>query len=184
MRDEIEREMYPFGQVESELPHWFYLMDSGELVPKAPNRMLVPLDGSIKAAEGVLNIAQDILGPEGEGTLLHVIPPGQAKTVGLRYVSAKQAEKENWSLGMGFLKYFANQLNKVSGQWRYEVVVSHSVAEAIADFAFREEVDLIAMYTHDRKGLAKLIKGSVTQKVQERTPTEVRVVRPSELVAV
>ena len=39
------------------------------------------------------------------------------------------------------------------------------------------------MYTHDRKGLAKLIKGSIAEKVKERATTEVRVVRPRELVA-
>ena len=182
MRDEIESELYPFGEVKSALPHWSYLMEVGNTAPKAPNRILVPLDRSIKGADGVLAIAQDLLGPEGEGILLHVIPPGEAKTVGLRFVSAKQAENENRSLGMGFMKYFANRLNKVSGQWRCEVVVSRSVPEGIADTAAREEVDLIAMYTHDRKGLARMFKGSVTDKVKERAPTEVRVVRPYELV--
>jgi nucleotide-binding universal stress UspA family protein len=42
------------------------------------------------------------------------------------------------------------------------------VADGIVDFARREEVDLIAMYTYDRKGLSKLIKGSVAEKVRNR----------------
>jgi hypothetical protein len=37
------------------------------------------------------------------------------------------------------------------------------------------------MYTHDRKGLAKLIKGSIAEKVQRRAPIEVKVFRPQEL---
>ena len=57
-----------------------------------------------------------------------------------------------------------------------------SVAQGIADFAAREEVDLIAMSTHDRKGLAKLIRGSIAEKVQERSPVDVRVFKPKELV--
>ena len=57
-----------------------------------------------------------------------------------------------------------------------------SVAQGIADFAAREEVDLIAMYTHDRKGLAKLIRGSIAEKVQERGLVAVRVFKPKELI--
>ena len=70
------------------------------------------------------------------------------------------------------------------GRYRCEVVVSDSVADGIADIARREEVGLIAMYTHDRKGLAKLIKGSIAEKVQKRATTEVQVFRPRELAAV
>ena len=66
--------------------------------------------------------------------------------------------------------------------WRCGVVEADSVAQGIADFAAREEVDLIAMYTHDRKGLAKLIRGSITEKVQKRAPVDVWVFKPKELV--
>ena len=51
-------------------------------------------------------------------------------------------------------------------------------------FARGEEVNLIAMYTHDRKGLAKLMKGSIAEKVQKKAATEVQIFMPSELVAV
>ena len=70
------------------------------------------------------------------------------------------------------------------GRYRCEVGVSDSVADGIADIARREEVGLIAMYTHDRKGLAKLIKGSIAEKVQKRATTEVRIFGPRELAAV
>ena len=66
---------------------------------------------------------------------------------------------------------------------RCEVAVSGLVAEGIVDFAVREGVDLIGMYTHDRKGLSKLTRGSISKKVQRRAPVEVQVFRPSELVA-
>ena len=61
------------------------------------------------------------------------------------------------------------------GRWRCEVVVADSVAEGIASFAMREGVDIVAMYTHDRKGIA--------EKVQKGGPVEVRVLRPRELVS-
>jgi CRP-like cAMP-binding protein len=55
------------------------------------------------------------------------------------------------------------------------------VAKAITEFATNEDVDLIAMYTHDRKGLARLIRGSIAEKVQRRAPIEVQVFRPPEV---
>ena len=62
-------------------------------------------------------------------------------------------------------------------------MVADSVAEGIASFAMREGVDIVAMYTHDRKGIAKLIKNSIAEKVQKSGPVEVRVLRPRELVS-
>jgi len=103
--------------------------------------------------------------------------------VGTGFLSGSQLERQERAKAMGFLKYFGDRLSEGRGRWRYEVAMSDSVAQGIADFAAKEEVDLIAMYTHDRKGLAKLIKGSVTEAVQRRVSTEVRIVRPRELAA-
>jgi len=50
--------------------------------------------------------------------------------------------------------------------------------------AAQEKADLIAMYTHDRKGLARLVKGSIAAKVERGAPTEVRVFKPTELADV
>ena len=84
---------------------------------------------------------------------------------------------------VAYLRRVINQAGETAGRWRCEVTVSGSVVEGILDFAVREGVDLIGMYTHDRKGLAKLIRGSIAKKVQRRAPIEVQVFRPSELVA-
>ena len=58
-------------------------------------------------------------------------------------------------------------------QYRCEVVVSKSVPERITVVAAQENGDLIAMYTHDRKGLDRLVKGSIAAKVERKAPTEV-----------
>ena len=58
------------------------------------------------------------------------------------------------------------------------------MAEGITSLAAQEGVDLIAMYTHDRKGLARLIKGSIAAKVERGAPAEVRVFRPRALAEV
>ena len=146
-------------------------------------KILIPLDRSVREADDVLALAKDLLAPKGEGILLHIIPPGVPITVGLYVVPARQVEDDECARALRYLGYLAEQLNQVSGRWRCEVAVSGSVAREIVAFAVREKVDLIAMYTHDRKGLAKLIQGNVAQKVQQKSPIEVRVAKPLDLVA-
>ena len=181
MREEFEGELDP---VQTTIGDWFYWlpwMQFADTQQRTPKKILVPLDRSIMRTERVLGVVQDLLHPEGEGILLHVIPPSRTKMAGLSIMYGTQVEKHERSRAFGYLNYFANRLNTGSCRWRCEVAVSASVADQIADTAHREDVDLIAMYTHDRKGLAKLIKGSITERVLERALREVRVVRPREL---
>lgn len=145
-------------------------------------KVLVPLDGSIKEVGAVLEIAKGLVGADGHGILMHVIRPGEAKIVGLGIKPAAQMEKEDRVRALGYLKYFADGLNRSSAKWRCEVVVADLVVDGVIYLAEFEQVDLIAMYTHERKGLAKMLKGSVTEQVQARAKVDVRVVRPRELV--
>ncbi|MFQ5872272.1 MAG: universal stress protein [Dehalococcoidia bacterium] len=140
-------------------------------------KILVPLDRS-KEAEGVLPIIQGLLSPEGQGVLLHVIPPGKSIRAGQHVVLAAEQEEGERARAVSYLRAVASQAVEVPDQWRCEVAVSTSASKGIVDFAVKEKVDLIAMYTHDRKGLAKLFKGSVTEKVQKSAAIEVCVVRP------
>ena len=144
-------------------------------------KILVPLDGSIKEVEGILARVQSVLSPDGEGILLQVVSPVGSRVAGLYAKPAAQQQKERCSKAMGYLKYFAGGLNKSNGNWRCEVIVSKSVAQGILDFAIREQVDLITMYTHSRKGLAKLFKGSVSERVQAKATTEVMLIRSPDL---
>ena len=144
-------------------------------------KVLVPLDGSIKEVEGVLDIAADLIDEDGEGVLLHVIPPGETRMNGLFITTGAQEEKDKRARASSYLKYFTDGLNRSSARWRGEVLVSKSVSQAVLDFARQEDVDVIAMYTHDRKGLARMFKGSVTEQVTKRGDFEVRVVRPQDL---
>ena len=77
-----------------------------------------------------------------------------------------------------------NELRGASIKSSCAVVVSSSVAECIANFASQEGADLIAMYTHERTGLAKLLKGSVTADVKRRASVEVRAFGSSELAEI
>lgn len=146
-------------------------------------KILVPLDISEESAS-VLPFVQESLIAEGEGILLHIIPPGRTSFLGEYVTLGMQIEEEVRSRAKLYLKGIVSQISEGSGSWRYEVVVSDSVADGIVDFARREEVDLIVMFSHDRKGLAKLIKGSIAEKVQKRAASEVQIFSPRELVTV
>ena len=146
------------------------------------NKVLVPLDLS-QESEGVLPLVVDLLKPGGEGMLLHVIPPGHAKSMGEFVQLASQVEEEAREKAMAYLRRLAGQFGDDSRHWSCAVSVSGSLPDEIVSFALRESVDLIAMYTHDRKGLAKLVKGSVADKVQKKASVDVKLFRPRELVA-
>ena len=92
-----------------------------------------------------------------------------------------QQEEADRNKAMFDLRRIAGQLADTHVQTRCEVHVSSSVATGILEFAEREKVDLIAMYTHDRKGLAKLFRGSVAREVERRATAQVQVFGPAEL---
>jgi nucleotide-binding universal stress UspA family protein len=69
-------------------------------------------------------------------------------------------------------------------KWHFEVSVSDSVAEEIANVALRERADLVAMFARDRRGIiTRLLPGSLSEKVKDKVPIEVRTFSPDELRA-
>ena len=177
MRWNFEEE---YGSAEFAAYEWTYWHESGEPLDDRPEKILVPLDRSLKGANRVLEIAEGLLKPGGEGILLHVIPPSSPRIVDLGYVPARELEKHERSRAATYLNYFAERLNSDRCRWRGEVVVARSVADGIAEVAARENVDLVAMYTHNRNGLTKWLKGSVSDRVRRYVSTEVRIVRAAE----
>ncbi|MBI2166216.1 MAG: universal stress protein [Chloroflexi bacterium] len=148
-------------------------------------KVLVPLDGS-REAEKMLPIVEKVLAPEAKVILLHVLQPLRTRMSSEDFLHLSpaailhQQERER-SRMMEYLEDLVRQRGEVSARYRWDVVLHDSVAEGIAEVASREMADLIAMYTHDRKGLARLIRGSVAAKVQRKALMEVRVFKPVEL---
>ena len=144
-------------------------------------KIVVPLDGS-EEGERVLPIVKDVLAPGGEVVLLHIITPSRFHGAGLGDfpVHGEKIEEAGRQSSLNYLESVRQGVGKVGDRWRCEVVITGSVADGITDLARREDADLIAMYTHDRKGLAGLILGSVAEKVRRRAPIEVQIFRPWE----
>lgn len=58
------------------------------------------------------------------------------------------------------------------------VVEDSNPATAILEFVSSEKPDLVAMGTHGRKGMARMVLGSVADKVVRSATTPVLLVRP------
>ena len=146
-------------------------------------KVLVPLDDSEDSRSVVKALSVLVAGggEGGEAILLHVIPPGRTHTHGGFTTLGSQLEEGERNQAMVHLNRLAGELSEASIKSTCAVVVSKSVAECIANYASQEGADLIAMYTHGRTGLAKLLKGSVTADVKKRASVEVRAFESSEL---
>lgn len=143
-------------------------------------KALIPLDGS-KEAEEVFPLVRDEMDPEGEVVLLQVIPPAKTQMVGGHIILGSQQEEADRYEAVSYLRSVARQQGWSAGRWRFEVEVDASVAEGIVRRANREGADLIAMYTHDRRLLARHIKRSIAREVQRRASSEVRIFGTREL---
>jgi nucleotide-binding universal stress UspA family protein len=140
--------------------------------------ILVPLDKS-QESEGVLPLVREQLASEGKVVLLHVIQPDPERTA-----FGSKHEDEMRDNAMSYLQGLVAGMGEGSDEWRCDVVVAQSAVDGISDYAANGEVDLIMMYTHDRKGLTKMIKGSVAEKVSTKASIDVQVFKPSEVANV
>src|SRR5262249_24290411 len=139
-------------------------------------RVLVPLDGS-PFAEQVLPPAT-ALGAvmKAEHTLLRVVPPllpgdydlGGTPLVGLpgsRLAQLKAIQEESEEEAAAYLERLAARHCEQGLSMHTRVVCYDKPAVGILEEAGRLGADLIALATHGRGGLARLLLGSVADKV-------------------
>lgn len=132
-------------------------------------RILVPLDGS-QMAEQVLEPAVN-LGRlmEADYELLRVCEP--LPEIDLNYPGSAVPDKVEHLVdalrnhAQDYLDQMAERLNAHRATAHTHVAVGHHTATVILDIAQKLAVDLIAMETHGRGGLARLRLGSVADKV-------------------
>ena len=167
--------------VELAVGHWLYWVQFAEANAHTYNKVLVPLDRT-RESEMVLPRAEKFLDSEGEGILLHVILPEGIKPQSRDRYQPEAGEKdEARTAAINYLQGVKGRLGDSAARWRCDVIRAPTVADGIADYAVLEKADLIAMFTHDRKGIAKLIKGNIAENVRHRTPVELKLFRSREL---
>jgi nucleotide-binding universal stress UspA family protein len=139
-------------------------------------RALVPLDGSM-VAESIVPFILEIAGPlDMEVALLRVVVPAPPLVVeGSSHVIVEDVEKLRTD-AEEYLKTVAGGLRGRGVSVTMQVRFGEAVAEILAG-AREVGADLIAMTTHGRGGLGRLLFGSVAEAVLRQAETPVFLMR-------
>lgn len=135
--------------------------------------VLVPMDGSEESAT-ILPHALRLVGDDGAAEVVHVVRP--SAVIG-GHVFHLTDEQRNRLVQEGN-EALRQTLERAGTRADVDVVVASDPARAIVDAADADGVDLIAMATHGRGGLSRLIFGSTTDKVVRAATVPVLVARP------
>jgi nucleotide-binding universal stress UspA family protein len=117
--------------------------------------------------------------------LLHVVSPKEVEEPAAPHVPRRSVDQVYEKLQEEVLDHYRRVVPAVVRQGisaETQVVIGTPVAE-ILTMARVKEVDLIAMGTHGRTGVARLVMGSVAEEVLRRAPCPVLTVRPQEAMA-
>jgi len=170
-------------------------------------RILVPLDGSPLSAAVLPHVEKLISETNAEVTLLIVAdstaPIGSvtvgsgdvqdmvsSPTVGQPILERRTVIREGETQPQAEKRikdeletYLAEAASKLAakGILTAQTVLFGDPVEKIVDHAKGERFDVIAMATHGRSGLARLLAGSVASRVLERADIPVLLVRPADL---
>lgn len=141
-------------------------------------KILVPLDGST-LAEKVLPHAQALAKAEGaELVLLRIpLPPSPeffARNPGLGVSIIEDAEIETET----YLQKEVSELQK-QGAHVTSMISEGPVPDTIIAVAENIHADLIAMSTHGRTGIQRMLLGSVADKVVNLSPIPVMLIHPN-----
>ena len=145
-------------------------------------KVLVPLDGCSES-ELVFDKFKDDISPDAEMILLYVVPPSRTPTLSENAQSGCELQDETAFACAEAALYLENVIDRLGAdprKYRWQVLVDGSVCHGIVEFAKREDVDLVAMELSNRKGLARLIKRSISGDVW-RTPVDVKAFGPGGL---
>jgi len=159
-----------------------------------PARVLVPLDGSTLAEE-VLPPLSALIGPSAATMLLLLcvagpVPPldsfpdvavlaDEPGTSGAPAVTVAQSAEQ----AREYLGGIADRLSQRGLRVDTHVAIHPSAARAILEYAVERRVDLIALATHGRGGIARMLMGSVADKVIRGARGWVFATRPAHVSA-
>jgi nucleotide-binding universal stress UspA family protein len=166
-------------------------------------RVLVPLDGSAVGEAALAHVANLVKGTNATVTLLTVAPTpermqkvkvvagdvqgaaGQFDNFALQemhYFDEGETEQQATSRvkedADSYLAKAAQPLREGGVSVAHDVLIGDDPADAIADYATEGDFDVIAMATHGREGISRLISGSIAEKVLHRAGIPVLLVQP------
>lgn len=136
-------------------------------VREAFRRVVVPLDGSALAEQILAPVMTLASLDDAEIRLLYILKPNP---------SAEKYSPENplpwWekdvASAQAYLFGAADRLRRKGFAVITEVIIGESIAEEISVYAGREKADLIAIATHGRGGLSRMLRSSVADEVTRK----------------
>ena len=150
------------------------------LTPEASkefHHIVVPLDGSTLAEQILARVVPLAKLEEAEITLLHVLAPSADA-----YENGEDRTLPWWEKrvagAQAYLSRRAAGIRAAGVTATIEVVVGENVADAVTDYARKEGADLIAIATHGRGGLTRIIRGSVADGVTKSAMSSILVFHP------
>jgi nucleotide-binding universal stress UspA family protein len=144
-------------------------------------KILVPLDGS-ELAECVLPHVEAITkGCRVKNVVVvRVLEPVQLPSGADFAFTPEQMQQMDSQHRAEVEKYLSQVVSRLSSNGvnvQSEVITGGMVAERIADYATKNEVDLIIIATHGRSGVSRWIWGSVTDRIVHSACVPVLMVR-------
>lgn len=149
-------------------------------------QILIPLDGAVLAEHilehalalgAVMQATYTLLRVVKPITLLHPAPFTTPTDLDLDATMQHQTEAQR------YLQTIATRLQPDVLDVRTQVVVAQQPAAAILEQIREHQIDLVAIATHGQSGLARLLLGSVADKVIRGTEIPVLLYRPQEATA-
>ena len=143
-------------------------------------KVMVPLDGS-ELAECVLSHVKALAAVSHPGgiTFVRVVEPFSLPTVTGFDISAdmvQRIEDEQRSQAEKYLQRIIERFDKDSVSTRAELLYGFA-AEALADYASKNAVDLIVIATHGRSGISRWVWGSVADRLLRSACAPIMMVR-------
>ncbi len=142
-------------------------------------RAVVPLDGSV-VAETIIPFIMEIAGPlDLEVALLRVIPPTPARVIQDSRPAVVEGLETARTDAEEYLAALAAELRAKGVRFRTHVRHGDPATEILAG-AQAANADLIAMTTHGRSGLRRVLFGSVAEAVLREAKIPVFLMRHTE----
>jgi nucleotide-binding universal stress UspA family protein len=146
---------------------------------QAFKKIVVPLDGSV-LAEQVLPRVLTLARIEGaEVSLVQVLIPQSYSRKEISDPELPWWEKDV-AVAQAYLFRVSSRLRRSGLIVTTDIIIGENPAQAIADFASREKANLIAIATHGRGGLARMLRGSVADAIMHSGKMSMLVLKPDD----
>ncbi|HEY8851787.1 MAG TPA: universal stress protein [Gemmatimonadaceae bacterium] len=143
-------------------------------------RIVVPLDGSTLAEQVLPRVLALAKLEDAEVSLLQVLIPHSYSQKEMFDPNLPGWDKDV-SVAQAYLFRIASRLRRDGLIVTTDIVIGENAADAIGDFTSREKADLIAIATHGRGGLARMVRGSIADAIMHAGKVSMLVLKPDDI---